>query len=306
MRTLPCLLTIAWAVVARGQGWCPPGAEWHYAYSDIGGQHGYVHITPGADTTIEGHVCTTLNKLTTAWNGSQVVQFGRPPEWTYAESGVVYVRNTLMQRFDTLFNVRADPGDSWRMPLHPLQANHPCADSAFMLVTDTGTRVIDNVPLRWLRVRYLMRPEAVGDGYFDTLVERIGPLHTYLLPMDLCALAMDINEGGPLRCYADNEIQYQATDQPNCTFLVGVGELAGPSRSFAYPDPGREQVTIQMDGAVPADRISVHDGSGRLFAQVDRPGARVVLDTGGWPSGCYFITSISEKGARSVVRWIKL
>lgn len=194
-------------------------------------------------------------------------QFGEPTIQTLGNvfvreaDGLVMIYDPSIPGFDTLYDMNASAGDQWQLVMLPEPA---CDPESYMLVTDTGTILIDDVPLRWLAVEinYYAGDTTPVEIVSDTIVGRIGTLDTYLLPMDLCMGELDWNEGGPLRCYSDSEISYHIDEEIPCELITSVDDRLSSSPSIRQTNR-----TIQFD--LPNERTAQYqlmDSQGRLLS----------------------------------------
>jgi len=180
------------------QKWCAPGATWCYSFITPFEEIGYVTITYNGDSIINSITCNKLIKVFHSYNCEshtyQDYHIGN--EYTYEDSGIVYI--LYKDVFDTLYNFNASIGNKWGFPKKTSNFYFCDTNSQFHVI-DTGSIVINSNPLKYLVIN---SPEA--HGYSDTIIEKIGLINGYMFPYDRCNGATDGNEGGPLRCYTDN------------------------------------------------------------------------------------------------------
>ena len=221
------------------QNWSPNGAQWHYSY--YGFFPSYVDIAYSGDTLIVGQVTKKLTKTFhgLGW-GMDVTSYSIGIEYTYEANGVVYLR--YQNQWDTLYNFNAQVGDSWRMAKQPFANVAP--QNSRLKVIATGIKVINSSTLKYVKVEFV-DPQMNPLGFEDTIVENIGFIGSYFLPYDMFDGAVDANEGGPFRCYADNNF---AIYKPNylevCDYIMGTTELEGSASFQVYPNPVSEQINI--------------------------------------------------------------
>ena len=234
------LLFLLCSGLSFAQNWAPNGAQWHYSY--YGFFPGYVDITYTADTIIDGQASKELTKTYhgLGWDQSITsVTFGY--EYTYEANGVVYLR--YQNQWDTLYNFNAQVGQSWRMAKQPF--TNVATQNSRIKILATGNLIINNETRKYL-VADKCDSNNISMGWFnDTLIENIGFLHDYLLPYDQFDGAVDGNEGGPFRCYSDNNF---AIYKPNylevCDYIMGTTELEGSASFQVYPNPVSNQINI--------------------------------------------------------------
>lgn len=232
-----CLASFSYA-----QNWSPNGAQWHYSY--YGFFPGYVDIAYTGDTLIDGQVTKKLAKTFhgLGW-GMGVTSYSIGTEYTYEANGVVYLR--YQNQWDTLYNFNAQVGDSWRMAKQPI--TNVINQNSRIKILATGNLIINNETRKYL-VAEKCDSNFNSLGWInDTIIENIGFLHDYLLPYDQFDGAVDGNEGGPFRCYSDNNF---ATYKPNylevCDYIMGTTELEANATFQVYPNPVFDQINIPV------------------------------------------------------------
>ena len=209
--------------------------------------------------------------------------------------------------FDTLYNMNVIPGDQWQLVALPESS---CDPLSHMLVTDTGTIVIDDVPLRWLAIEiqyYSVWDTAMNWFALDTIVERIGTLSAYLLPMDLCTAWVDGNEAGTFRCYSDAQIDHMADEYIPCDMVVGIGEAFFDRIDLQlWPNPGLDDLNISWDPSNSTSvRFEIHSMLGELLRSEKAAVSPITIGLQDLPAGCYSIHMIDGE-QRSVEKWLKL
>lgn len=285
MRTCLLVFTTILYRLAFAQSWAPQGATWHYGYADGFGGVGYVRIVADGDTVVQGHSCRILAKTSTGYNFAQNApySFHPPSEVTYAEEGVVYLLNYARDRFDTLFCTTCPIGASWRLAAHDVQL--PCDTVSRMTVLATGHGTVQGVDLAWslVEVGFATYPEL---SYTDTIYERMGPVHAYLLPYDQCMSITDAQEGGPFRCYNDDLISYDPSGL-GCDYILGVEAQAFPADVRVGPNPTHDLIEVRTPGL---RSVQLMDLSGRVLRQrAGIEGDVAQLDLRDMPSGTYLL-----------------
>lgn len=225
-------------ISATSQTWCDPGADWKYNYSNGFGTEGYTQMTYVGDTLILGQAAQKIDKHIYAYdyNSAQNIEYDLGQEYTYEENGIVYLRYN--NNWDTLYNFNASIGDTWKMAGQPTL--NACDSSSTLTVTAIGSTIINSVLLNYLVVDFSFPWE-----YSDTIIEKIGFTGSYMLPYDLCNGALDGNEGGPFRCYQDdNFASYQPHYTGHCDFIVGVTESTQQTQMRIVPNPATDQIEI--------------------------------------------------------------
>ena len=262
------------------QNWAPNGAQWHYSY--YGFFPGYVDITYTADTIIDGQASKELTKTYhgLGWDQSITSEtFGY--EYTYEANGVVYLR--YQNQWDTLYNFNAQVGESWRMAKQPF--TNVATQNSRIKILATGNLIINNETRKYL-VAEKCDSNNISLGWLnDTIIENIGFLHDYLLPYDQFDGAVDGNEGGPFRCYSDNNF---AIYKPNylevCDYIMGTTELEGIASFQIFPNPVTDQINIPESLIQEYNHFRILSNEGKVIHQGQ---TTATLDVANLPAGNY-------------------
>lgn len=297
------LILLLWPLVMNGQTWFPDGAVWHYGYSSGFGAQGYVRFDVIGDTVVNGQSSRKLTRTRETYDfiNQQYGSETMAPVIAHEAAGVVWLYVPSISEFDTLYNLAAVPGDQWLLP--PMPDPFICTEESMMIVTDTGTTMIGSVQLHWMAVNIHYVDLQGSMVIQDTILERVGT-GAYMLPHDLCNSFIDGQEGGPLRCYQDVEIDYVISDEP-CNFVVGVGEANEVLfRPRIFPNPADDR--IWLDGI---------DVEGPFIAVVyDMQGVSVLsnavtpkkgIDVSTLAPGFYTLTLVSKVGRQTTLKWLK-
>ncbi|MDX9752262.1 MAG: T9SS type A sorting domain-containing protein [Flavobacteriales bacterium] len=267
MRTLFALL-FALPAGAGAQSWCPPGAEWVYTYSNGWTVDAVATFSYTGETVIGGITAQRIDWQFTGYLFDMFITEDRDPVFTAVNGTVVSILNE--NGWDTLYHFGAVPGDSW----HPA----PWVDMPDLAwqVTDTGTTIIDGMPLRYL---------AVENAWMqDTIVERLGALRSFMLPWEVAFINAPT---GPLRCYSDTDISYAAWWWSyGCNSVTGVAGQRADGLSL-YPNPGTTHFTLDLPPGL--HTIELFDATGRRVHHRHATGPRTEVPTAHLPAGIYHV-----------------
>ncbi|MBL0045688.1 MAG: hypothetical protein IPP33_15205 [Flavobacteriales bacterium] len=185
--------------LVNAQSWCPPGATWTYTHTNNWTHDGFARYQYTGDTMIAGTNAQIISMHAEGYDFSMQTNFNWGGRYFTSVSGEV-VNLWTGAAFDTLFN-GADVGAEWQM-------NLPDGIDPFILigVVDTGNITIDGVPLHYL----VTTLNGIGA---DTIVERLGTIGHQLVPW---SMGITDQLDGPLRCYQDNDIDYQRLRTYGC------------------------------------------------------------------------------------------
>lgn len=231
------IMVIALPTRSISQVWCPPGATWHYSNWLIGFE-GYSKLTYSKDTLIKGISC---KKITNYINGP-FTQGNFSPYYTYSKNGIVYLYNDKygINKFEILFDINAQIGDTWRMP----QVDSACADSLFFItVLNTGSKTINGFNLKWLYVK--KGPSPFNNFQYDTITERLGFRFDDIDYTSCHGGSVEV-AGGPLRCYSDSTFGlYSTNTNKPCEINTAITESDLIREGLKiYPNPASEKLNI--------------------------------------------------------------
>jgi hypothetical protein len=291
MKSTLLFFALFFSSLSFAQNWAPAGAKWHYTY--IGFSIAYVEIANVGDTIIAGQSCQQLQKT---FNG---LQFGVTPvnyifdtTYTYESNGVVYVLE--QNQWKTLYNFNAVVGEHW--PMAPMPEFGGCTENSQLKVLATGTKVINAQTLKYLVVDFC-NPDLTSQGFQDTIIEKIGFTGSYMLPFDMCTMAFDGNEGGPFRCYSDDNFStYKPFYANDCEYLVGMEENQMHKLAI-YPNPSAGQLYIESE--LPLENIQLTDAIGRTIQSFDLQAGVNQMRFSSLHPGTYFIRKDEQ-----CVKWV--
>ena len=287
------LLVVVLSLTCQGQSWCPPGATW--TYEGAISQYTTNRITRYVgDTILGGENAQTLftvhqfiHPVTQA-----VDTFGGEGtySWTRASGEVIWLWSATESAWDTLYNFGAAPGSEWGPVFaEPGFCGSPEAGDKVQ-VLDTGTMVVQGVPLRYLDIHL--------GSYGGRVTERMG-----------WSVMMETFEGcwqdllSEFKCYEDYEIDYSVDpDQGSCDLATRIEnrDLAEP---ILYPNPGNDHITISRSSG--PHTIALFDATGRMVLQQRTNDTRPVISTEALPAGLYRITVRDGLGGLMSATWVK-
>jgi len=277
------ILTILFSGI-KSQTWAPSGASWHYEFNQMF-SYGYIKVEYVGDTTVQGKNCKILQKTAYAYSypGTyDTTVIGK--EYTYLENDVVYYFNH--GQFDTLYNFNAQFGASWKV-----RKNQLSTDSGKVIVDSIGYKIINADTLKSIFVS--PAPGSCVGFYAGTeIVERIGCVNGYLLP-DYVDCIMDAGEGGPLRCYSDDNFSlYQVDTAISCNKINGIDEHPFSEHDIqVYPNPFSDKFTIILPNK---SIIEILNSQGQLINTFNNVENTAIIDLTDVSQGVYVIKIMSE------------
>ncbi len=284
---------------AQTHEFAPVGTEWYYEHcAGMFSTGGYMHIEAVSDTMIDNIHCT---KLTKKIHGCDY--YGGLFQITLENEYVTQKNDSVMifrdGDFHLFFDFGASVGDTWTLVGIP-----GICEQAYGLahVVETGIETISGHDLKYVKILddqysywgYGNCSGLVGDPCTDTvkIVEKIGPIKHYLLPNQKCE--SDDGEGGPLRCYVDDELGYMnfSSFGVNCGYIneqyQSVDDSPEVYQPMILPNPC-SSVTCVVMGDDKNNDVTLYDCHGRMVCQFTNVGKTLDLDMSGFTPGLYFL-----------------
>ena len=291
--------------MTMAQSWCPPGAQWNYEDMSIG-FYGHYHRAYIGDTVFLGHPAQRIR--TTGMRASILDQdtvWIDEVLYTTVQDDILMVPawSPNGTAWDTLLRFDAVPGDRWFFPNHGLYCAGAIGNTGIIQVNDTGTVLVDGVPIR--RWQYMVDlgngvPVFGGEWYY----ERIGFIYG-MVPYPFCGWTIDAGEN--FRCYWDGEITFTNPQLPGGTTWCDVAlSTSGAQLDHGigiFPNPGSEQLTVALPER--AHAFTMLDPVGRMIAAGSGLSGSTTLSTAHLAPGQYLIRIESADGMRITLRWVK-
>ncbi len=298
MRIPTAVIVVMLSMTTTAQQWAPIGATWHYPWTinsgppnpPISGYHLYESLL---DTFINGQATRKVDSPFATNDG---------PFYTHDVEGLIFIYVPSSDSFDTLFNFNAVPGDRWSFV--PLPFPLACSDESWVEVVDTGRTVVDGLSLRWLAVDNHNILEDFEYVVPDTIIERLGPKNSFLLPHEHCNTAVSPGLIGGLLCYEDADINYMRPGITDCTLGMGITNRSSPIVLELFPNPGIDGfdliLPIRAQGMT-----TVYDARGATVLGPLSGISATHVDATTWPTGLYTVRFTPVIGPASAVTWMK-
>jgi hypothetical protein len=309
MRTPLLLLILSVSGLCSAQSWFPEGATWHYGRAEGFPPLfvGYTQLQVAGDTLLGQEMSKKLERRSRLWlAGTSQVSGGAPSVgFVVNESnGLVRIWVPHQQAYDTLYDMRALPGERWQLP--PLPAPIICDSTSYAQVVDTGHVSINGVSLRWLAVdHHFLLNGAEYTVWADTVIERMGLNLSYLTPHGICNAALDEGGEGLLRCYSDAQINYNRFEPWSCEFVLASPDRTGTNaRLTIWPNPGRDALHLEIAGR-PVLSAELRDALGRTVLERMSILSYNPIDVSSLAPGTYVVQAYTAEGERLVANWVK-
>lgn len=294
---------LLFSCVAKAQIWCPPNAEWFHTRYYLGGSS-YSKVTYVGTVTINSYTCQQLNYFAETYSQmtNTTTTFTVSPYYTYTTNGVVFLNKKNTNSFDTLYHFNAVPNDVWLLPASYVNTTVATCARSKLTVLDTGHQIIQSINLRWLKVQL-----SNGFPQTDTIFERIGFLKNYFLQYDYCTGQLDYNEGGPLRCYSDNQITNYKKVAYGCNFLntpsaLTEFNLTSKQNLFRiWPSPSSTKLNFELLNSTDKfSDISIINNFGQVvseYRQLSADTREIPIDN--LADGTYFLIVQTSSGRQT-------
>jgi len=243
---------------SKAQNWAPDGAEWYYDYVNFW-YEGYIHIKVLGDTMIHDTTCRILEKRGVIRNLEFDTTYYRyiGKEFMFSNADKVYL--FANNKFYPLYDFTSMPGDTLVIPQND-DLLEWCDTEGKIIVTDTGSELVNGQYLRKIVVQPI---EGTHWAIYGEIIEKIGPINSYMLPEPDWACVVDLFEGGPLRCYSDPQFGlYNTGMAPECDYLVSILELE-ENRIKIFPNPCAENLHIHIPEEMDRPKFEVFNSKGQ-------------------------------------------
>jgi hypothetical protein len=255
-----------------------------------------VKIVYTRDTTVISKRCKVLQKTQFGYSYLGVydtVNLGN--EFTYLDSTSNIVYRFFDNKFDTLYNFNALIGDKWRV-----HGMHNTTDSGIVVVDSIGKKIINSDTLQAIFMS-TVTGSCIGWSSVE-VVERLGCINDYMFPNYISCVA-DLSEGGPLRCYTDDNFPiYMTGESAHCDFITSIVSYKNINDIIEiYPNPATDNLIIEApQNAI----IEIANIQGQLIKTFTTKSAKTNINVSALPSGVYVVQVKSEK-VYKVGRFVK-
>lgn len=202
LTTLPFLLA---SFLLAAQDFAPIGARWMYTQGIVSGPDSALAILEvTGDTLIAGRTCARI-EATEGW-------FTCHDHLPYLaeEADTTWYWDQAFGTYRLLFVWSAVPSDTWSTPI---ATGGGALDTLDWTVLDTGHVTIDGMALRTLDMQVEARHHMAFTPNGGRITQRLG---SAIAPFAWAHGPCDAETFKELRCYSDNEIQWQHPRVPGC------------------------------------------------------------------------------------------
>ena len=292
MKNPRCIFLALWILTCfqvAGQGvWCPPGATWHYSFNNFS-TVGNVEIKYVADTIIDSIDCHVLTKTRSTYDyvtgNFNTIDLGK--DFTYLDSNIVYYYR--FGRFFKLYDFNATANDSWQIA--GWENWKICNDSLGTVQVDST----DSISYNGLRLKRMYVGPLDTSYSFNPwfpIVERLGSFD-YMFPEPWCV--SDVEEGGILRCYYDDQFGLLMFGTKPCDEVVGQDEVSAQVPTVqACPNPVKDQLSLKLNSLeIEGLEMKIYNSAGRIIMKKTIENQETTLNLKGLPEGLYLLVIIN-------------
>lgn len=305
MKNLLLVLGVVTTIHVEAQMWCAPSAQWNHTVQAFGVE-GYIVRTYAGDTLFEGSLSQRIHEsgmIIQYWSGGDTLLVDNDRFTSLQDSTVfIWTNNSGAWEWDTLFRFDAVVGDRW----FPPGADDVCADgyAGMLLVTGTGTMDVDGLALRTWSMSY---SDALGEPWWDAgqFVERLGCMGGLEFLPGGCII---VEYGEALVCYTDTEISYNDAQWPyGCASFTAVHGIGDPPPFSLSPNPGTDELSIELADAVTGSSLALFDATGREVLRTPLNARRTTITTGHLRPGLFNYRLLdAQNGLLGRGSWMKL
>ena len=290
------LLLISITTSITSQTWAPSGATWNFSFNEMF-SFGYVKIEYVKDTIIQSKCSKILKKTQYGYSYPGVYDtINSGKEYTYLDSVKNIIYRYFNNHFDTLYNFNAKIGDTWKV-----HGMHGFRDSGIVKVSNIGYDTINSVILKSIFVQTISG--CVG-WYSAKIIERIGCINDYMFPNFISCVA-DVGEGGPFRCYSDNNFElYSTGEAKTCDYITGINNINKSAGFKICPNPATSyinivhspQTTVNSQNSSEKYVLTLRNMEGQEVKKLRMENGELrTIDVRNLRSGIYFLTMQNDK-----------
>ena len=286
---------------AQQIAFCPPGAEWHYLFTENYPFMGSVNES----IKYNGNVIDGSDTLKLLTHTKFFTRMNTSPTYTTLikqRGDTVYMKNIRTNnQWQILYNFAAQVNQSWTNTFYFF----PNMSITYTTqVTSIGSKQIGNKTVKELSVNY---SSSYGSFYnhSGTISEYIGS-NVFLFNY----ISRDATDGDyyiGFLCYTDNTIgTTQFTDKP-CNFsnLTGVNEVSDSVNGISFfPNPTNSKIYLSFKVDLQNIQLSLYNSTGQKIYSASNISENHEIDLSLFESGIYFL-KLHDNTEQKVIKLIK-
>ncbi len=294
------------------QTWAPVGAKWYYSHNG-GAPPDLTVIESIGDTIINTKTCKILQTymIEEHWTPPSYSYWDTlfcPLQYTYQDSGIVYIFDKTKNDFDVLYDFSAAIGDSITVKDSTFMGYCPesVPSKYFKYVIDSiSDTIINNTTL----VMQFTTPTQGSEwGFSDfigvlrklPIIENIGSIKFLFGVYHIQVMEGSIN---CLRCYRDSVLFYKAHFWPDTVPCGQLRPLYNSLENFQnnnniniYPNPANSAINIEFkNDFIEGYFIGIYSVVGKLQLKQKSISEKVSIDISKLSKGMYFMRIANGK-----------
>ncbi|MFZ9575903.1 MAG: T9SS type A sorting domain-containing protein [Bacteroidia bacterium] len=287
--------------IAQQVSFCPPGAEWHYSFTEFYPSNGYINETiKHTSNLIQG--TDTLKLLT---HTKFFTRLNSPPTFTTLikqKGDTIYMKNVKTNdQWQILYNFAAQVNQSWTNTFY---VGTSTTITYTTLVTAIGTKQIGSKTVKELTVNYT---NSYGSNYSHSgLITEFYGSNRFLFNY----IARHISDGdyfAGFLCYTDSVIgTTQFTDKPcdysNITDLEHTDIF--DALVSVFPNPTKDKVNLKFNSSLNSYDISIHNLVGENIYFTNYISDHHEIDFNFLQKGVYFL-NLREGNKQKTIKIVK-
>ena len=295
------------------QTWAPVGAKWYYNHYSGAPQYLTVIESIG-DTLINTRQCRILKtyEIDAAMDSTGAYHWDTlycPLQYSFQDSGKVYLYNSSKNNFNILYNFNAVSGDTITVRDSSFQGY--CLEQSNSnlfqyTVNSSADTVINGITLRKQIVSKTQNADWIfinpsGGNTDFPIFERIGSTKFLFGVSDYLVMEGPIR---CLRCYEDSVVFYKnplVYDTLPCDYLPqlninGIANIKTNTAIIIYPNPVNNSITIENTAISKDAVISINNIEGQILKKQTMQQPKTTIDVSGFARGMYFLEIKTDKG----------
>lgn len=296
MKTTSLLFTLLISITSIAQNFAPIGAKWHFQNECPTPAHidncGFYTIEVNRDTTINGNLCTILEKDT-----GIIVPEAQLIIWEDNNKVYFFENNQFKLLFD--FNLNAGDTLTYRIP-HNYNGHYNLVCGSYSDSSKFAHAIIDStknitINSQNLKTLYTSTLDPFNSNHLGwelgQITERIGCSENSVLfghSQTICLGTFS----GHFRCYSDNLINYKPVSE-DCDYITGIDQYSINNFLNISPNPTSSNFTIK--GLNTPYNIIIYNSIGQnVYSEKNITITNKVIDVTPFNKGLLFIRIEAE------------
>jgi len=280
MKNLLAILLLIPILSMSQATWAPDGAVWYYNYTNNSATEGYIKVEYLKDSLFNGQNCKVLLKSRHTFNHilEESATDSMGLEFTYEENNqILYYR---MNEFTILYDFSLENGNDMAITGLP---KGECAELGSVIIDK-----VENVNINGFDLikQNIHRTDTSVWDLGNEIIERIGS-KSYMFP-ELVKCLSDMNEGGELRCYYDDEIGWFQVGNQECDYITNINSAPKDIIDISiYPNPTNDSFTVKTNNNLKS-HLYILNITGKVLFE-DEFSEKINVSTKKYKKGIYIV-----------------